>query len=691
MRMFNSAYNQQSSNNRGHGSGPNNNPRALLGSGNTYWSGANRNEDVSASSAGGASGSRQHQRSDLNGLGSSSSGNGRSAKAMTWASVASQPTVKPIKAHSLRSKMASNSSSGSSSLTPFSSSGGKSLPPPIVTGPMSSVPPPVVQAVTHAPPAVPVLMSRESVSDQPSLFSLPSNSSAPANVPHPLQGSKNLGQNSSMSDDRKLQYNNGRDDGYNRFNTDNSNRSAAGASSGHSATSSWQPLHYRNFPGNENSRPPETLSQRPPERDVHVNGNRQISQDSQARRDLRNDVRPVLNSKLSSSSSPSSSGTSSSIRSTASSLTSDRTDRESSESSSLTGNESVTKSLTALKLEPVVKVDKIDEILHQFNPEQFDLNPINARFFVIKSYSEDDIHRSIKYSIWCSTDHGNKRLDIAYKEQQSTTGGPVYLFYSVNGSGHFCGMAQMVSAVDYNSTVSVWAQDKWKGQFKVKWIYVKDVPNAQLRHIRLENNENKPVTNSRDTQEVPSDKGKQVLQIIHSYSHSTSIFDDFMHYEKRQEEESIHRKGDDVIVPPSGHSSHNREREARQQNGGPSREDYGGDHRPPYHNNNQRGYERPQYDQNHSRENFRGGVQGHNNGFQRGDNYFRGPHRDHQDSRGGYNQQRDAGYSHQQREYQPRDSRGFHQREDRPAPDKSLNQRDIPQRGDGNRRQLDPW
>ena len=38
------------------------------------------------------------------------------------------------------------------------------------------------------------------------------------------------------------------------------------------------------------------------------------------------------------------------------------------------------------------------------------------------------------------------------------------------------------------------------GQFKVKWIYVKDVPNQQLRHIKLENNENKPVTNSRDTQ-----------------------------------------------------------------------------------------------------------------------------------------------------------------------------------------------
>lgn len=172
---------------------------------------------------------------------------------------------------------------------------------------------------------------------------------------------------------------------------------------------------------------------------------------------------------------------------------------------------------------------------NEYNPKEFDLNPKNARFFVIKSYSEDDIHRSIKYEIWCSTEHGNKRLDAAWRERDAK--GPIYLFYSVNGSGHFCGMAQMLSALDYSSSSSVWAQDKWKGQFKVKWIYVKDVPNSALRHIRLENNENKPVTNSRDTQEVPQDKGRQVLKIIHGYGHRTSIFDDFVHYEQRQEEE----------------------------------------------------------------------------------------------------------------------------------------------------------
>ncbi|XP_011372438.1 YTH domain-containing family protein 1 [Pteropus vampyrus] len=175
-----------------------------------------------------------------------------------------------------------------------------------------------------------------------------------------------------------------------------------------------------------------------------------------------------------------------------------------------------------------------------YPPSEFDWNLRSGRVFIIKSYSEDDVHRSIKYSIWCSTEHGNKRLDGAFRSIGSR--GPVYLLFSVNGSGHFCGVAEMKSPVDYGTSAGVWSQDKWKGKFDVKWIFVKDVPNNQLRHIRLENNDYKPVTNSRDTQEVPLEKAKQVLKIIASYKHTTSIFDDFSHYEKRQEEEEGARK-----------------------------------------------------------------------------------------------------------------------------------------------------
>merc|ERR1711971_629266 len=93
---------------------------------------------------------------------------------------------------------------------------------------------------------------------------------------------------------------------------------------------------------------------------------------------------------------------------------------------------------------------------------------------------------------------------------------------------------------------------------------------TQLRHIRLENNENKPVTNSRDTQEVPPEKGKMVLKILHSFKHTTSLFDDFVHYEKKQEEEDIKKKHE---VPEVG-------RGERGGNGGPGgdRPERGGHH-----------------------------------------------------------------------------------------------------------------
>jgi len=175
---------------------------------------------------------------------------------------------------------------------------------------------------------------------------------------------------------------------------------------------------------------------------------------------------------------------------------------------------------------------------NNFNPKEMNFNFKDARFFIIKSYSEDDIFRSIKYSIWTSTEHGNRRLNEAFKEQARKGNAPIYMLYSVNGSGHFCGIAQMKSSVDIHIETGVWVQDKWKGRFDVKWIYVKDVPNAHLRHIRLENNENKPITNSRDTQEVPWDKGKQVIKLIQDYSAQTSIFDDFTHYEQRQLEDA---------------------------------------------------------------------------------------------------------------------------------------------------------
>ncbi|XP_044479879.1 YTH domain-containing protein ECT4 isoform X3 [Mangifera indica] len=170
-----------------------------------------------------------------------------------------------------------------------------------------------------------------------------------------------------------------------------------------------------------------------------------------------------------------------------------------------------------------------------YNRPDFVTDYKDAKFFIIKSYSEDNVHKSIKYSVWASTPNGNKKLDSAYheaKEKQETC--PVFLFFSVNASAQFCGVAEMVGPVDFEKSVDYWQQDKWSGQFPVKWHIIKDVPNSQFRHIVLENNDNKPVTNSRDTQEVKLEQGIEMLNIFKNYETDMSILDDFDFYEDRQ-------------------------------------------------------------------------------------------------------------------------------------------------------------
>ena len=70
----------------------------------------------------------------------------------------------------------------------------------------------------------------------------------------------------------------------------------------------------------------------------------------------------------------------------------------------------------------------------QYNKVDFPEEYTDAKFFVIKSYSEDNVHKSIKYNVWASTPTGNKKLDAAYREaQEKPTGCPVFLFFSVTG------------------------------------------------------------------------------------------------------------------------------------------------------------------------------------------------------------------------------------------------------------------
>ncbi|KAH9613605.1 hypothetical protein KSS87_017386 [Heliosperma pusillum] len=169
-----------------------------------------------------------------------------------------------------------------------------------------------------------------------------------------------------------------------------------------------------------------------------------------------------------------------------------------------------------------------------YNCAEFPTNYENAKFFIIKSFSEDNIHRSVKYGVWASTPHGNRKLDAAYLEAKEKGNCPIFLLFSVNASGQFCGVAEMTGPVDFEKNAEYWQQDRWTGQFAVRWHIIKDVPNNKFRHILLENNDNKPVTHSRDSQEVKLEQGIEMLKIFKEYDVQTSILDDFEFYYERE-------------------------------------------------------------------------------------------------------------------------------------------------------------
>ncbi|AQK78046.1 evolutionarily conserved C-terminal region 7 [Zea mays] len=183
----------------------------------------------------------------------------------------------------------------------------------------------------------------------------------------------------------------------------------------------------------------------------------------------------------------------------------------------------------------------------QYNRDDLRLDYMYAKFFVIKSIGEADVHKSIKYGVWSSSSSGNSKLDSAFRDadrisRRHSTKCPVFLFFSVNGSGHFCGMAEMVGPVDFHKDMDFWCQDKWTGCFPVRWHIVKDIPNGSLQHITLQNNENKPVTHSRDTQEVPYLPGMSVINIFKDIKVRYCLFDDFMSYEAEEAQKRAHRR-----------------------------------------------------------------------------------------------------------------------------------------------------
>lgn len=106
----------------------------------------------------------------------------------------------------------------------------------------------------------------------------------------------------------------------------------------------------------------------------------------------------------------------------------------------------------------------------------------------------------------------------------------------------------MIGPVDFNKNLDFWQKETWNGFFPVKWHIIKDIPNRLFQSIRLENNDNKAVTFSKDTQEIGLPQGLQMLHIFKGHPLGTSLLDDFGFYEQREKSLRVTRRRQPAVM-----------------------------------------------------------------------------------------------------------------------------------------------
>ena len=139
--------------------------------------------------------------------------------------------------------------------------------------------------------------------------------------------------------------------------------------------------------------------------------------------------------------------------------------------------------------------------------------------------------------MWSSSKNGNQTLTNSFKLSKEK-GGSAYLFFSCNGSGRFVGVARMKTPCDNEKSFEYWTQDeKWPGLFEVEWLFIKDVPFREFKNIiiTMKDGETKPISNSRDCQEIPLNYAKTMIEIFENYQNTNTILEHFEYYDNRQD------------------------------------------------------------------------------------------------------------------------------------------------------------
>ncbi len=73
-----------------------------------------------------------------------------------------------------------------------------------------------------------------------------------------------------------------------------------------------------------------------------------------------------------------------------------------------------------------------------------------------------------------------------------------------------------------------------------EYLYHNEVRNNEITPFSYRDGLNKPISNARDTQEVPFEQGKYMMELIESYPNTNTILEHFEYYDLRQENYDRH-------------------------------------------------------------------------------------------------------------------------------------------------------
>jgi hypothetical protein len=191
--------------------------------------------------------------------------------------------------------------------------------------------------------------------------------------------------------------------------------------------------------------------------------------------------------------------------------------------------------------------------LKDINESKFSLEEItpDAKFFFMRSSNDDDIHKAIKYEKWSSTGPCNTKLSTAYtqyKESRPDEEPQVFFIYSVVNTKNLLGVARVSSNYNIDDTFTYWLEgDKYKGSFKIKWLFVKDVPFGKVEDS---NPDGFNLKSLKDGSELPLDVGKSILQAFMKQEARPNIFDIFEYMDRREDVVRHMRDNDFQIHSP---------------------------------------------------------------------------------------------------------------------------------------------